>query len=105
VELGAGLDRAPFGQERFEAGRACRRVVDAGATGQQVMDGGSALARQQALDVVDAEVFEGAVQGDDAVGDGASVEEGEDAFADGSQVADFGGVAVLEDGIAALDGQ
>jgi hypothetical protein len=80
VELGAGLDRAPFGESRLEIVRARDRVVDAGAAGQQVMDGGSALAREEALDVVDAEVVKGALEIDDAVGDRASVQEREDGF-------------------------
>jgi len=100
VGLGTGLDRAAFGEQRFEIGRARGWVVDARATGQQVVDGSSALVRQQAADVVDAEVFEGALQVDDAVGDRASIEEREDAFADAGQVADFRGGAVFVDSFA-----
>ena len=92
--VGAGFLGAAFGCEfAAVAGVGCG-VVDAGGGGDEVSDGGVLFDGEEALDVVEVEVFEGGVEIDGTVFDVLAVEHGEDAFAYGGNVGDFGGAAV-----------
>ena len=75
-------------------------MVDPGAGGDQVVDRGLALDREEAAHVVDAKVLQRGVQVDDPVLDPRAVQDRQDAFAHRREVRELHDVAESEDDAA-----